>query len=146
LRLAREGEQLGYAAGQRPMDAQNRSLWLIKMSLTSGRARISEFPPAELHFVFPVIMAIRIIRQIDRACRSLGNRALSNALESSGIAREWCGKVPDASSDRRDCGILNDVGFNASDQETSLSAVDGSPGSPPMSARIDRSRIQQSFL
>ena len=35
LRLAREGEQLGYAAGQRPMDAQNRSLWLIKMSLTS---------------------------------------------------------------------------------------------------------------
>jgi hypothetical protein len=56
------------------------------------------------------------------------------------------GKFPDASSDRHDWGILNNVGFNASDQETSLSAVDGSPGSPPMSARIDRSRIQQSFL
>lgn len=55
-------------------------------------------------------------------------------------------ECPDASSDRHDWGILNDVGFNASDQETSLSAVDGSPGSLPMLARIDRSRTQQSFL
>ena len=40
-----------------------------------------------------MIMAILLIRQIDRSCRSSENRALSDGRESSGIVLEWCAKA-----------------------------------------------------
>jgi hypothetical protein len=40
-----------------------------------------------------MIMAILLIRQTDRACRSSENFAPRNGFGSSEIAREWCGKA-----------------------------------------------------
>ena len=55
-------------------------------------------------------MAFRTIRQIDGACRSLENRALSNELESSGIAREWCGKASPVEQEMDDSGDFERYG------------------------------------
>jgi hypothetical protein len=47
LRLAREGEQFGYAVGQRPMSAHRFIFVASRCSRSCGFARISEFSPAE---------------------------------------------------------------------------------------------------
>jgi hypothetical protein len=56
-------------------------LWLIRISLTSGLARISEFPPAEPRKEFSNDHGILLIRQIDRACRSRESSAPSEGLK-----------------------------------------------------------------
>jgi hypothetical protein len=52
-------------------------------------------------------MAIPVIRQIDRACRSSENRALSDGRESSGIVLECAGKRPLWSKKWTILGILS---------------------------------------
>jgi hypothetical protein len=52
-----------------------------------------------------MIMAILLIRQIDRACRSRKNSAPSEGFESRGIVRECAGSAVET-DDSYDSGIL----------------------------------------
>jgi hypothetical protein len=57
-----------------------------------------------------MIMAILLIRQIDRACRSRENSAPSEGFDSRGIVRERCGKASPVEQEMDDSGDFERYG------------------------------------